>query len=222
MSKINNSPTSGSSSRLAVTSSWKGELLTQLHPRRRDISLWVPINLSSAYKGVFSGEQKTKRHPFLLIISLSKHTSQRDLFQLRSTLQIICSGRTSLPESFALCVGLNYLLTGLMPLHSLRKPIPKHPSSCPVDRAFFFHFPSKYTHMFFSLGCTQSPALCAAPGTKTSTVGLNLPFSKISFSSFEQNKVFSIFVVKMIQEVEWQCIEPSAPLPLQFGVHFPA
>lgn len=68
--------------------------------------------------------------------------------------------------------------------------------------------------MFFSLECAQSAALCAAPGTKTSTVGLNLPFSKISFSSFEQNKAFSIFVVKIIQEGERQHIEPSAPPPL--------
>lgn len=61
--------------------------------------------------------------------------------------------------------------------------------------------------MFFSLESAQSPALCATPGTKTSTVGLNLPFSKISPSSFERNKAFSDLVAKMFQEGESQDIK---------------
>lgn len=61
--------------------------------------------------------------------------------------------------------------------------------------------------MFFSLESAQSPALCTVPATKTSTVGLNLPFSKISPASFEQNKAFCILVAKMIQEGEPQGIK---------------
>lgn len=62
---------------------------------------------------------------------LLKHTSERVLFQLRSSVQ----GK-ALSESFALHVGLNHLLTALMPWHSLGKLIPKYSSSWSVDRTF--------------------------------------------------------------------------------------
>lgn len=61
--------------------------------------------------------------------------------------------------------------------------------------------------MFFSLESAQSSALCTALGTKTSTLGLNLPFSKIPRASFEQNKAFYILVAKTIQEGEPQGIK---------------
>lgn len=84
----------------------------------------------------FQEKKKPRRDPFLPMNLLLKHTSERDLFQLRSVLQIICPGQDSLSESFALHVDLNRLLSALMPLHSLRKLIPKHSSSWSVDRAF--------------------------------------------------------------------------------------
>lgn len=126
------------------------------------LTRWASLfrSLFSAYKGVFSGEQKPKRYPFLLMISLCKHSSQRDLFRLRSTLQIICSGQTSLPETFALCVDLKHLPTALMPLHPLRKLIPKYPSSWSADRAFLFSSIEIHTYVLLLGMCTKCCIVC--------------------------------------------------------------
>lgn len=63
--------------------------------------------------------------------------------------------------------------------------------------------------MLFSLESAQSPTLCTALDTKTSTVGLSLPFSKIFLPllSFEKNKDFCILVAKTFQEGEPQGIK---------------
>lgn len=63
--------------------------------------------------------------------------------------------------------------------------------------------------MLFSLESAQSPALWAALGPKTSTVGLNLPSSKTRPASFEQNKAFCIFEANMVQEGEPQGIKST-------------
>lgn len=94
-----------------------------------------------------------------------------------------------------------------MPLHSgnwsLNVPAPGQLTE------HFFQFPFKHAHMFFSLESAQSPALWAVQDTKTSTVGLNLPFSKICPASFEQNKAFCVFEAKMVGKGEPQGIKST-------------
>lgn len=108
----------------------------------------------------FQKEQNPKeiRDPFLPMHLLLKHTSERDLFQLRSSVQ----GRT-LSGRFALHVGLKNLLTAFMALHSLRKLIPKHSSSWSVDRTFL-SFPIEMCTYVLLLGVCTKPCIVGCTG----------------------------------------------------------